>query len=250
MDATASASTATASTATASTATASAATASASQTDAHVFAAVLHGWLGLGGRFEDAKKMLAECLGLGIGVAPERAGVVVYIESMAGLPLGNFLLPQGEATRLVGILGTNGLPEFGRTIREHVRDALTQPTYADNVWPELLSLPLHLFKPGEGDDVDVLQEYDPKGDSVSWAKWLQGKTPLLRVAPFVDSTKLMRTFCFALFCLVVSLNDSWLHSHLYGLHGWFYGFMCFSCICVQNWQARSVARTSNQNSRF
>ena len=230
-------------------ASAATATASASQTDARVVAAVFHGWLGLR-RFGDAKNMLAECLG--IDVAPERAGVVVSIESMVGLHLGTFRLPQEEATRLVGILGTNGLPEFGRTIREHVRVALTRPTRpnADNVWPELLSLPLHLFKHGEGDDVDVLQEYDPKGDSASWSKWLQGKTPLLRVAPFVDSTKLMRTFYFALFCLVASLNDSWLHSHLYGLHGWFYGFMCFSCICVQNWQARSVARTSNQNSRF
>ena len=189
-------------------------------TDVRVVAAVFHGWLGL--HFEDAKRMLAACLGIGgIDVAPVRAGVVVSIESMLGLPLGKFLLSPEEAARLVGILGTNGLPEFGRTIREHVRVALTRSTYADNVWPELLSLPLHLFKHGEGDDVDVLQEYDPKGDSTSWAKWLQGKTPLLRVAPFVDSTKLMRTFCFALFCLVVCLNDSWLHSNLYGLHGWF-----------------------------
>lgn len=200
--------------------------ATASQTDARVVAAVFHGWFGLG-RLGDAKNMLAACLG--IDVAPARAGVGVSIESLVGLPLGKFWLSPEEAARLVGILGTNGLPEFGRTIREHVLVALTRSTYADNVWPELLSLPLHLFKDGKGDDVDVLQEYDPKGDSASWAKWLQGKTPLLRVTPFVDGPKLMRTSCFVLFCLVASLNDSWLHSNLYGLHGWFYVLFLHLC---------------------
>jgi hypothetical protein len=148
--------------------------------------------------------MLVSCFGkFGDGAEQDTSAsvVVVSIEALAGRPLGTFRFSQAEVARLVGLLGNNGLPLFGQTLRESISSALdtsrTSPRYKENVWPELFTWPLHvLVHPDEGEAV-VLQEYLPGADSIpasaSFARWLQGKSPLLRVAPVAQGADLMRT---------------------------------------------------------
>ena len=157
--------------------------------------------------------MLASCLGTigdedksrDLSRDKSRDDVVVYMEAMSGLPLGTFRISREEVSRLVGLLGSNGLAGFGQTLRELIGRALdtskTNPKYANILWwKELFTSPLQvvMVHPRTG-DTSLLKEYSTgtsvESMSAEWTEWLQGKSPtgpLLRVVPVDQGTTLMR----------------------------------------------------------